>query len=270
MGSRVDGERFVGSKGGAGVWQRIICWMPPHDVYIEPFAGRAAVFRHKRPAKRSILIDLDPTVLDQVVGGRPRPEVEVIVGDGLDFLRRFMPPENQRVLIYADPPYPRESRRDVGRDYYRHEWTKEKHNEFLQLVRHMSPHGLTVGFSAYILISSYWSDLYGKALRNWITDHFAVTTRGGPAEEWLWANYPRPQELHDYRFIGGAYPERWRIHKRQRSWVRMLRKMPPLERRAMLSRLIDEFGDEVLRDRPSTPRVVAAVSDGDGGAVPWR
>lgn len=32
----------VGSKNGNGVWQRIVCWVPPHDLYVEPFAGSAA------------------------------------------------------------------------------------------------------------------------------------------------------------------------------------------------------------------------------------
>jgi len=145
-------DRFVGSKNGAGVWQRIICWMPPHDLYIEPFAGRAAVFRHKRPAARSILIDTDPAALDKIGQAVPLDEyaeVELICGDGVDFLRRFTPsPRHLRVLIYADPPYPRASRRDVQRDYYRHEWSDEKHQEFLELVRFMVPRpaGVTVGF----------------------------------------------------------------------------------------------------------------------------
>jgi len=50
----------VGPKGGAGVFQRVISWIPPHRIYCEPFAGEAAVFRNKRPARRSILIDVNP------------------------------------------------------------------------------------------------------------------------------------------------------------------------------------------------------------------
>ena len=37
--------------------------------------------------------------------------------------------------------------------------------------------------------------------------------------------------------------------------------------RGTFRRLADEFGDEVLRDRPSTPRAVAAVSDQNGDEV---
>jgi hypothetical protein len=33
----------VGSKGGAGVAQRIISLMPPHDLYVEAFADLGAV-----------------------------------------------------------------------------------------------------------------------------------------------------------------------------------------------------------------------------------
>ena len=56
--------RFVGSKGGAGVWHRIISEMPPHDLYIEAFAGTGQVLLHKRPARASIAIDSDAAVCD--------------------------------------------------------------------------------------------------------------------------------------------------------------------------------------------------------------
>lgn len=89
-------------------------------------------------------------------------------------------------------------------------------------------------------------------------------TRGGPAEEWLWANYQRPELLHDYRYIGGSFPERWRIHKRQRSWLKMLGRMPAIERRAMLAAIADAHAAEVLSylglDASSSP----AASDARG------
>src|SRR5438128_6058115 len=65
-GERSGGDRrsgkFVGSKGGAGVWQRIISEMPPHDFYVEAFAGTGQVLLHKRPARASIAIDGDAPV----------------------------------------------------------------------------------------------------------------------------------------------------------------------------------------------------------------
>ena len=53
-------EGLTGTKGGAGVWQRIISEMPEHDVYIEPFWGRGTIAKKKRPAPYTIGIDLDP------------------------------------------------------------------------------------------------------------------------------------------------------------------------------------------------------------------
>lgn len=255
---------FVGSKNGEGVYQRIIGWMPPHGVYIEPFAGTAAVFRHKRPApQRSILIDLAPGPLDEFVDADRL--AEVIVGDGVEFLRRFHWPDPQNVLVYADPPYLRDTRRDPDRDYYAAEWTREDHERFLDVA---------VASRYRLLISGYHSELYAEKLAGWDSDHFQVMTRGGPADEWLWANYPRPTVLHDYRYLGKDFAERWRIHKRQRSWCRMLDRMEPAERRAMLAQLADEFAAEFPRSStaagvggrpPTIPSMVATNAAGVAG-----
>ncbi|HXJ73601.1 MAG TPA: hypothetical protein VNM37_12130, partial [Candidatus Dormibacteraeota bacterium] len=49
---------YPGGKNGAGVYQRIISMMPPHQVYIEPFLGGGAIARLKRPAPVNIAMDL--------------------------------------------------------------------------------------------------------------------------------------------------------------------------------------------------------------------
>jgi hypothetical protein len=48
-------------------------------------------------------------------------------------------------------------------------------------------------------------------------------------------NYPPPIELHDYRYLGDNFRERERITKRTKRWVARLKKMPVLERKALLS-----------------------------------
>lgn len=55
---------YPGGKSGAGVWQRIICDIPPHDTWVSAFAGHCAVTRHIRPAARQVIIDRDPAVMD--------------------------------------------------------------------------------------------------------------------------------------------------------------------------------------------------------------
>lgn len=246
MAIRSRNGSFVGAKGAAGTWQKILSWIPPHDIYVEPFAGTAAVCRHKRPAARSILIDCDPGALDRIGDGGRRPGVETIVGDGVEWLRRWRIPATLAVLIYCDPPYVRSTRADPERDYYGREWSDADHEHFLDVVVEAAG-GVDDSRSADVLISGYWSELYARRLAGWATDHFRVVTRGGRrAEEWLWANYPRPRRLHDYRFIGRGFADRWRIHKRQRSWCRMLERMPELERRAMLAALAAKFDSELM------------------------
>ena len=231
---------IVGGKNGGGVFQRIISLIPPHSIYIEPFGGSAAILRNKRPARRSVVLDLDPAAIDRLDAERSQiPNLELIVGDGLAYLRRFPFSSSPAVFVYADPPYLRHTRRDPGRDYYAHEWTRGRHVELLKLAARLP---------CLIMISGYRSSLYESMLQGpgWSAENFPATTRGGPSEEWLWMNYPRPPRLHDYRYIGETFARRWRIHKRQRNWLRMLEKMPPLERRAMLAGLIDAYRDEVL------------------------
>jgi SAM-dependent methyltransferase len=52
---------YPGGKNGAGVYQRIINLMPPHDRYFEPFLGNAAIMRNKLPARVNVGLDLDPS-----------------------------------------------------------------------------------------------------------------------------------------------------------------------------------------------------------------
>lgn len=54
---------YPGGKNGAGVYQKIINLMPPHQVYIEPFLGGGAIMRLKRPARLNIGLDLDASVI---------------------------------------------------------------------------------------------------------------------------------------------------------------------------------------------------------------
>ncbi len=49
-----------------------------------------------------------------------------------------------------------------------------------------------------------------------------------------------PLELHDYRYLGDDYRERERLAKIKRNLLGKLKRLPPLERYAMLSAL-DEY-----------------------------
>src|ERR1700759_4577910 len=101
---------YRGGKNGAGVYQQLICMMPPHHTYIEPFLGSGAVMRMKRPARYSIGIDADAAAVEafrlQAASLFPSSgagKLKLIVGDAIEFLREY--PWRGGELVYCDPPY---------------------------------------------------------------------------------------------------------------------------------------------------------------------
>jgi len=247
---------YPGGKGGAGVYQTIINQIPPHAVYIEPFVGAGGVLRMKRPAARSIAIDLS----DQAAAlWRDAEGVEFVQGCGIQFLaggHRF----TGREFVYCDPPYLRAVRRSQ-RDIYAHELGDIDHVCLLNLVRELP---------CMVAISGYPSDLYDQALSGWRRITFTATTRGGPATEALWMNYPEPVALHDYRYLGADYRERERIKRKVRRWQDKLAGLPEIEQRAILSALAD-------RSPPAPAVMESSTTDpGEGRCIkiphrwPWR
>ena len=95
-----------------------------------------------------------------------RPAVEII--------GRYRYPE---VLIYADPPYPLDTRRQRQ---YKHEMTDQDHIELLEaLDNHPGP----------VLLSGYACELYDSRLTHWTRKTAKAFAEGGrEREEVLWIN----------------------------------------------------------------------------------
>src|ERR1700730_701979 len=53
---------YIGGK--QRLSRQIIALFPPHDTYVEPFAGGAQVFFHKEPSTVEVLNDLDGEVVN--------------------------------------------------------------------------------------------------------------------------------------------------------------------------------------------------------------
>ncbi|WP_022667883.1 DNA adenine methylase [Desulfospira joergensenii] len=244
---------YPGGKGGAGVYQRIINLMPPHDTYIETHRGSGAIMRYKRPAKTNIGIDIDPDVLrswnclpegiaKNAVGSRAItsgsghpgtgdavPEAFTMVcDDATRFLKQKlrMNELDGNVLVYADPPYLLETRK--GGRLYKYEYTREQHIELLKTLKILP---------CMVMISGYWSSLYQEMLPGWNTYSFEAQTRQGTATEWIWFNYPVPEKLHDYSYLGETFRDRERIKRKRDRWVNRLARTPILERNAIFQAL---------------------------------
>lgn len=173
----------------------------------------------------AVAIDAGECVCGRAAAGVALVSGEVLHPSGRD--AKFGGTSRTRTLIYCDPPYPLGTRRN-GAKLYRHEMTDENHVDLLHVL---------VQLPCMVLVSSYWSDLYGDMLAGWRLMKFKNQTRRGPATECLWANFPKPTQLHDSRFVGRNKRERERIRRRARNWRRALERIPPLERQAILDAL---------------------------------
>lgn len=213
---------YPGGKEAEGTAQTIINQQPPHDTYIEPFAGHAAIARWKRPAINTTLIDRDPEVTAWLAE-HTNGNLQLLTTNALDWLQeqRF----SARTLIYCDPPYLIRSRVDQ-RSRYRYEMTIEDHERLLQIL---------TGLPCMVQISAYADSLYSSYLRTWRHMTFQSTTRRGLATEHLWMSYPEPKALHTYTHLGGDYRERERIKRKVHRWTARLASLPRLEGLALYS-----------------------------------
>ncbi len=202
--------------------------MPPHEVYIEAFVGSGAIFRNKRPAKASIVIDIDADVARYWRQHRPT-STTVICGDARSLLRERI--YTGRELVYCDPPYPLAVRR-WKEPYYRREMTSLKaHGELLAVLKSLP---------CAVMISGYRCELYDRALTSWRRVDYLAPIHRPPhfTTESLWMNYAL-ERLHDWRYLGDSFRERERIKRKQSRWRRRLSSMPAMERLAMLDLLLE-------------------------------
>lgn len=217
---------YPGGKGASGLCERIIRQMPPHEVYIEPFAGHAAVARRKLPASLTILNDTDPNVHFWLHRNARNwyPNIEVGALDGLHLVTTSLHCRQPTTLVYFDPPYLDKTR---TRALYEYEFcTTAEHETLLRVARSLP---------CLVMISGYASKLYDGLLKGWRCVRMAAQTRGGMRAECLWCNFAEPTVLHDPRFAGLDYRERERIKKKKARWARRFEAMDPRERQAVAS-----------------------------------
>jgi site-specific DNA-adenine methylase len=233
---------YPGGKSGAGVYQTIINQIPPHETYIEAFAGGGAILCLKRPAASSIAIDIDPAGLDLLRAKAP-PGTIFLNTDAVLLLRNYS--WTGKEFVYCDPPYLMETRSTKKR-LYRFEFSmEEQHRSLLSCLQ---------AIPADIMISGYPSALYDDVLRKWRKLTFVARTRKGMAIEYLWMNYPEPVLLHDYRYLGRSFRERERIKRRQTRWKKRLVMMSALERAALLAAMEDLYRETSVSAMPAVGR----------------
>jgi 16S rRNA G966 N2-methylase RsmD len=244
---------YQGSKAASGVAERIIREMPPHETYVEAFAGYAAVFRKKRRAAKSLLLDADPKTCDHlrsyIVSRGEEGSVQVLHEDAVAFLPTHPAMVDAKTLVYIDPPYMREVRTRLLYDA-----------EFEEPESHQILLKIALSLPCMVMISGYMTKLYAKLLKRWRLVKIPAMTRGGLRTECLWCNFPAPRLLHDSRWAGQNFRERERIKRRQKRWTAKFLKMPTIERQAIAAALIQV-------DRVTVEEAMAAgIADLTGAA----
>lgn len=218
--------RYPGGKGKC--YQRLINLMPPHRVYIESHLGGGAVMRHKRPADRSIGVDIDSQVIAEW-RTLPLQHCDLVHSDAASFLAEYDYRGDE--LIYADPPYVASTRHRAK--VYRHEYTVDDHVQLLKTLCEVP---------CKVLLSGYDNELYARQLPSWRKVSFPAKTHTGVREECVWMNFEPPVRLHDATYLGDTFRERETIRKRHARLMARFEQMDPVERSDLLCMLNNRFG----------------------------
>jgi DNA adenine methylase len=223
-------KSYYGGKSGSGVYQAIINQIPYHKVYFELFLGAGSILRHKKPAEvYNIACELDPDLVKLWRNSIETMNIVVHEMSGLDFLYNIQQGDFKKfdpklVFVYADPPYLLSSRK-CQRTKYKFEFTEQDHITLLTRAN-------KIPFN--MAISCYPNELYETYLKGWRKIKFKSQTRRYTATEVLYMNYPEPERLHDYSFLGNDFRERERIRKKLNRHVQGLIRLPLHERMAII------------------------------------
>lgn len=230
---------YLGAKSGAGVFQTIIALMPPHDTYIEPFAGSAEIAKRKVPAGWNLLYERDQSQYAELCRyswpSSPDVQFSLHCGDTLAMLEEADPfgPNSifsqGRTLVYADPPYLLSTR--TGRDRYAHEFTDQDHFRLAESLQRLAAGGVAV------IVSGYPSALYDQLYAGWNTREMQAMTRGGARTEKLWFNFV-PDAVHWSTFAGHNKDHRQRIKRKAARWAARWAKLPAAVRQAILAAML--------------------------------
>jgi len=234
-------ESYVGTKSASGSYQSIINYIPPHQMYIEGCLGTGAILRNKLPADISICIDEDSKTIrkwdrwkkDPINNGMRNMFLlnkDVIVWlENCIILLQYIHEIGFPVFLYLDPPYPFEVRRSAKQKaLYDHEFTEEDHASLLRVVNNLV---------FPVMISSYKNKKYDDRLKGWNTYSYPSMTRAGLATETIYMNYPEPEELHDYRYLGNNFRQRDKIGQKIKRQVSKWKNMKPQLRNAIIDQL---------------------------------
>lgn len=223
---------YNGGKNGNGTYQTIINQIPKHNIYVEPFAGSAAIFCHKLPAVNSILCDKSRKQCE-ILKSKLSPSPIILNCDTVKSIKFIVTLCNllhscgHTVFMYLDPPYPFKSR-SYQLPIYKHEMSDADHIALLNGI---------VSANFNIAISTYQNAMYAAKLTNWRLVRYQSIVRGGTRTELLYMNYPKPSELHDYQYIGNTFRQRETFNRYRKNYINKFNRFPATLQNSILNQL---------------------------------
>jgi DNA adenine methylase len=224
--------RYHGGKNQSGTFQRIINIIPVHDIYIELFAGSAAIYNNIDGCSLSILIDINPKTCENL-RNNALPGAIIKNIDALQFLQcsvdliNFLHDTTRGVFIYCDPPYPFSVRRSTA-DIYKFEMRDPQHVTLLKLLQRLN---------CYVTLSSYKNKLYDDNLKSWNFFQFYNQTRVGKALECVYYNFELSGKLHDYSYIGNDFRQRAAFKIASENFISKFKNMPVVLQNSIIDKL---------------------------------
>jgi len=218
---------YFGSKAGAGVKERIISLMPPHDTYIELFLGSGVILNYKPPSSHQIGIEKNQETIVKC----DYPEGAEIINDcAFAFMASEMRHPSPRTLIYADPPYVAETRKGGG-EYGEYEMNDDEHVLLIEELKRLADGGVSV------MLSGYRSKLYDDLLEGWRRIDYQTMTHSGVVTESLWLSYDEC-EPYWHKYAGNNKAERQQIKRKAERWASNYHKCTKGERLAIMAALL--------------------------------
>jgi DNA adenine methylase len=221
-------DNYTGHKKVNGLFQKIINQVPKHDMYVELFAGSAAICSlFTVPAATVVLNDINPEVHNLLRIKFRNEKVHFWNTDALEFLPKMETIWKEDVFVFLDPPYHHDTR-PLATELYKHEMTNIDHIKLLRTVQSMK---------CDIMLIHPKCELYDEFLHDWRKIEVKVRYHQKTSIECLYMNYPEPTELQDYSFLGNDCWERQRIRRKTDKYIEKFQKMPVLERNCIIDKL---------------------------------
>ncbi|MBN8787694.1 MAG: DNA adenine methylase, partial [Terrimonas sp.] len=184
---------YPGSKMAMGAYQAIINQIPKCKVFIELFAGSAAVSSKlsMSPGFIVVLNDIDYEISYSLLSSVPSG-ITVFNKDYRDIIKAFDCLED--VVFFADPPYEM-SVRSSQRKYYRHDFEMSVILDFISSMRSVNNK---------VIVTHYPCELYDNSFETWRKVDYESMTRGGLRLERMYLNFEM-SVLQCCDYVGNDY-----------------------------------------------------------------